>query len=71
MARTHRVMVRKVENKRLAPGKQSDLKTPSVYSGSDCYWHNWNTELQSYLGVLKNADGVPLSCVIRDETRRM
>jgi hypothetical protein len=71
MARTHLIMVSKVENKRLAPGKQSDLKPPSVYSGSDRDWHNWNTELQSYLGVLTNSDGVPLSYVIRDETRRM
>jgi hypothetical protein len=45
MARTHRVMISKVENKRIAPGKQSDLKPPSVYSGSDIEWHNWNTEL--------------------------
>jgi hypothetical protein len=43
MARTHRVMISKVENKRLAPGKQSDLKLPFVYSGSDREWHNWNT----------------------------
>jgi hypothetical protein len=71
MTRTHRGMVSKAENKRIAPGKQSDLKTPSIYSGSDRDWHNWNTELQSYLGVLPNADGVPLSYVIRDETRRM
>jgi hypothetical protein len=71
MDRIHRVMVSKVENKRIAPGKQSDLKPPSVYSGSDRDWHNWNTELQSYLGVLTNANGVPLSYVIRDETRRM
>jgi hypothetical protein len=71
MARTHHVMVSKVENKRLAPGKQSDLKPPSVYSGADRDWHNWNTELQSYLGVLTNSDRVPLSYVIRDETRRM
>jgi hypothetical protein len=71
MARTHRVMVSKVENKRIAPGKQPDLKPPSVYSGSDRDWHTWNTELQSYLGVLTNANGVPLSYVIRDETRRM
>jgi hypothetical protein len=66
MARTHHVMVSKVENKRLAPGTQSDLKHPSVYSGSDRDWHIWNTELKSYLGVLINADGVPLSHVIRD-----
>jgi hypothetical protein len=71
MDRTHRVMISKLENKRLAPGKQSDLKPPSVYSVSDREWHNWNTELQSYLGVLANADGVPLSYVIRDETRQM
>jgi hypothetical protein len=71
MAHTHRVMTSKVENKRLAPGKQSDLKPPSVYSGSDHERHNWSTELQSYLGVLTNADGVPLSYVIRDETRPM
>jgi hypothetical protein len=71
IARTHRGMVSKVENNRLAPGKQSDLKPPSIYSGSDRDWHNWNTELQSYLGVLTNVDGVPLSYVIRDETRRM
>jgi hypothetical protein len=71
MTRTHRVMVSKVENKRLAPGKQSDLKPPSVYSGSYRDWHNWNTELQSYLGVLTNADGFPLYYVISDETRRM
>jgi hypothetical protein len=71
MARTHRVMISKVENKRLAPGKKSDLKPPSVHSGSDREWHNWNTELQSYLGLLTNADGVPLSYVIRYETRRM
>jgi hypothetical protein len=71
MARTHRVMISKVENKRIAPGTQSDLKPTSVYSGSDSEWHNWNTELQSYLGVLTNADGVPLSYIIRDETRRM
>jgi hypothetical protein len=71
MARTHCVMVSNVENKSLAPGKQSDFKPPSVYSGLDRDWHNWNTELQSYLGVLTNADGVPLSYVIRDETRRM
>jgi hypothetical protein len=71
MARTHRVMVSKVENKRLAPGKQSDLKPPSVYSGSDRDWHNWNTELQSYLGILTNSHGVPLSYVIFDETRRI
>jgi hypothetical protein len=71
MARTHRVMISKVENKRLAPGKQSDLKPTSVYSGSYREWHNWNTELQSYLGVLTNADGVPLSYIIRDDTRRM
>jgi hypothetical protein len=71
MAHTHRVMISKVENNSLAPGKQSDLKPPSVYSGSDREWHNWNTELQSYLGVLTNVDGVPLSYVIRDETRRM
>jgi hypothetical protein len=61
----------RVENKRLAPGKKSDLKPPSIYSGSDRDWHNWNTELQSYLGVITNADGFPLSYVIRDETRRM
>jgi hypothetical protein len=61
MARTHRVMIIKVENKRLAPGKKSDLKPLSVYSGSYREWHNWNTELQSYLGVLTNADGVPSS----------
>jgi hypothetical protein len=71
MARTHCVMVSKVEHKRLAPGKQSDLKPPSIYSRSDRDWHNWNTELQSYLRVLTNADGVPLSYVICDETRRM
>jgi hypothetical protein len=71
MAHTHRVMVSKVENKRLAPGKQSDLKPPSLYSGSDRDWHTWNTELQYYLGVLKNSDGVPLYYVIYDETRRM
>jgi hypothetical protein len=35
MARTRRVMIGKVENKRLVPGTQSDLKPPSVYSGSD------------------------------------
>jgi hypothetical protein len=51
--------------------KKSDLKPPSVYSGSDRDWHNWNTELQYYLGVLTNADGDPLACVISDETRRM
>jgi hypothetical protein len=68
MDRTHRAMVSKVENKRLAPAKQSDLKPPSVYSGSD---RDWNTELKYYLGVLTNDDGVPLSYVIRDETRQM
>jgi hypothetical protein len=46
------------------------LKAPSVYTGTDHDWHNWNTELQSYLGVLANADGVTMSYVIRDETRR-
>jgi hypothetical protein len=40
MARTHRVMVSKVKHKCLAPGKHSDLKPPSVYSGSDRDWHN-------------------------------
>jgi hypothetical protein len=63
-------MASKIENRRLAPGKQSDLKAPSVYTGTDRDWHNWNTELQSYLGVLTNADGVPMSSVIRNETRR-
>jgi hypothetical protein len=67
---TQRVMASKIENKRLAPGKQSDLKAPSVYTGTDRDWHNWNTELQSYLGDLTNADGLPMSYVIRDETRR-
>jgi hypothetical protein len=42
MARAHRAMVSKVENKRLAPGKQSDLRPPSVYNGSDRDWYNWN-----------------------------
>jgi hypothetical protein len=40
MTHTHRVMVSKVENERLAPGKLSDLKPPSIYSGSDHDWHN-------------------------------
>jgi hypothetical protein len=70
MDRTQRVMVSNIENKRLAPGKQSDLKAPSVYTGTDHDWHTWNTELQSYLGVLTNADGVPMSYVIHDEKRR-
>jgi hypothetical protein len=67
---TQRVMASKIENKRLAPGKQSDLKAPSIYTGNDRDWHNWNTELQSYVGVLTNADGVTMYYVIRDETRR-
>jgi hypothetical protein len=70
MARTHRVMASRIENKRLVPGKQSDLKAPSVYTGTNRDCHNWNTELQSYLGVLTNSDGVPMSYVIRDEARR-
>jgi hypothetical protein len=70
MSRTHRVMFGKVD-KRLAPGKRSDLKPPSLYSGSDRDWHKWNTKLKLYLGVLTNADGVPLSYAIRDETRRI
>jgi hypothetical protein len=49
MVCTHRVMASKIENKRLAPGKQSDLKAHSVYTETDHDWHNWNTELQSYL----------------------
>jgi hypothetical protein len=57
MARTrHHVMLSKVENKHLVPGEQSDLKPPSVFDGYDRDLHNWNTELQSYLGVLPNAD---------------
>jgi hypothetical protein len=67
---TQRVMASKIENNRLASGKQSDLKAPSIYTGNDRDWHNWNTEIQSYLGVLTNADGLPMSYVIRDETRR-
>jgi hypothetical protein len=43
MERTRRVMASEIENKRLAPGKQSDLKAPSVYTGTGCDWHNWNT----------------------------
>jgi hypothetical protein len=70
MDSTQRVMASKIENKRLAPGKKSDLKEPSVYTGTDRDWHNWNTELQSYLGVLTRADGMPMHYVIRNETRR-
>jgi hypothetical protein len=37
---TQRVMTTKIENKRQAPGKQSDLKAPSVYTGTYRDWHN-------------------------------
>jgi hypothetical protein len=71
MASIHRVMISKVENKHMSPGKQSDLKPPYVYCGYDREWHNLNVELQSYLGVLTNAYDVPMSYVICDETRRL
>jgi hypothetical protein len=43
MTRTHHIMASKIENKRLTPRKKTDLKAPSVYTGTDHDWHNWNT----------------------------
>jgi hypothetical protein len=45
MTRNHHAMTSKIENKCLAPGKQSGFNSSSVYTGTNHDWHNWNTEL--------------------------